>query len=112
MQLTEQVKPNVGHSEGASGLTSVIKMVLALENKTVPPNINFLTPSPKSKFTRQLSWDSMLMLDQLVPFSSTGLHVPVEAVPWPKNRERVSVNSFGIGGANAHVRSCSCSILF
>ncbi|KAF6833041.1 Lovastatin diketide synthase LovF 1 [Colletotrichum plurivorum] len=41
------VKPNIGHGEGASGLSSVIKMVLALENSTIPPNINFETPNPK-----------------------------------------------------------------
>ncbi|KAJ0322305.1 hypothetical protein Brms1b_002104 [Colletotrichum noveboracense] len=39
------VKPNIGHGEGASGLSSIIKMVLALENSTVPPNINFKTPN-------------------------------------------------------------------
>jgi 3-oxoacyl-(acyl-carrier-protein) synthase len=44
-----QVKPNVGHSEGASGITSLIKAVLALENRTIPPNIKFSTPNPKSR---------------------------------------------------------------
>ncbi|KAF4904103.1 Highly reducing polyketide synthase gloL [Colletotrichum viniferum] len=39
------VKPNIGHGEGASGLSSIIKMVLALENSTIPPNINFTTPN-------------------------------------------------------------------
>ncbi|RDA88225.1 hypothetical protein CP532_0333 [Ophiocordyceps camponoti-leonardi (nom. inval.)] len=43
------VKPNVGHSEGASGITSLIKAVLALENETIPPNINFSNPNPKSE---------------------------------------------------------------
>lgn len=43
------VKPNLGHSEGASGLTSVIKSVLALENKTIPPNIKFTNPNPNSE---------------------------------------------------------------
>ncbi|KAJ6441489.1 56kDa selenium binding protein (SBP56) [Purpureocillium lavendulum] len=41
------VKPNVGHSEGASGLTSLIKTVLALENSTIPPQANFADPNPK-----------------------------------------------------------------
>ncbi|ROW15254.1 hypothetical protein VPNG_03101 [Cytospora leucostoma] len=41
------VKPDVGHSEGASGLTSLIKGILALEHKTIPPNIKFVTPNPK-----------------------------------------------------------------
>lgn len=80
------VKPNVGHSEGASGLTALIKMVLALEHRVIPPNIKFVKPNPK------------------IPFAEKNLVVPVEATPWPSDRmERVSVNSFGIGGANAHV---------
>ncbi|RYO91602.1 hypothetical protein DL764_008270 [Monosporascus ibericus] len=41
------VKPNVGHSEGASGITSMIKAILALEHETIPPNINFAVPNPK-----------------------------------------------------------------
>ena len=43
------MKPNFGHSEGASGITSLIKSVLALEHKTIPPNIKFMNPNPKSK---------------------------------------------------------------
>nr|RBQ98724.1 hypothetical protein FVER53263_00316 [Fusarium verticillioides] len=79
------VKPNLGHSEGASGVSSVMKAVLALENRTIPPNINFSTPNPK------------------IPFSEMNMAVPVDAIPWPRDRPlRVSVNSFGIGGANAH----------
>ncbi|KAI3322568.1 putative polyketide synthase [Xylariaceae sp. AK1471] len=80
------VKPNIGHSEGASGLTSLIKMVLALENRTIPPNIKFITPNPN------------------IPFKEGKLIVPIEPILWPQSRlERVSINSFGIGGANAHV---------
>ncbi|KAI8177403.1 Highly reducing polyketide synthase FUM1 [Colletotrichum sp. SAR 10_75] len=79
-------KPNIGHSEGASGITSLIKSIMALEKRTIPPNIKFDTPNPK------------------IPFDNNGLKVPVVPTPWPEDRvERVSVNSFGIGGANAHV---------
>ncbi|THC96256.1 hypothetical protein EYZ11_004249 [Aspergillus tanneri] len=79
------VKPNVGHSEGASGITSIIKCVLALEHNTIPPNVHFHTPNPK------------------IPFDSAKLDVPVSPLSWPAGkRERVSVNSFGIGGTNAH----------
>lgn len=79
------VKPNLGHGEGASGLTSLIKSVLALENRVIPPNIKLGRPNPK------------------VPLDRYKLTVPLEPTPWPMNRsERVSVNSFGIGGANAH----------
>ncbi|GLA97323.1 type I Iterative Polyketide synthase (PKS) [Aspergillus tubingensis] len=84
--IITSVKPNVGHSEGAAGLTSLIKGVLALEHRQVPPNIHFSEPNPD------------------IPFKTGKLHVPVEVEPWPADRaERVSVNSFGIGGVNAHV---------
>ncbi|WAO96249.1 Carrier domain-containing protein [Fusarium falciforme] len=80
------VKPNTGHAEGASGITSIIKAVLALENNTIPPNIKFNNPNPK------------------IPFDTKKLKVPTEPESWPEGRDkRVSVNSFGIGGSNAHV---------
>lgn len=84
--LIGSVKPNIGHAEGASGINSLIKTVLALEHKTIPPNIKFNTPNPK------------------IPFEAKQLRVPLSPTSWPKDRaERISVNSFGIGGSNAHV---------
>ena len=47
------VKPNVGHAEGASGLTSVIKAVLSLQNGMIPPNIKFKNPNPKIPFSQK-----------------------------------------------------------
>ncbi|KFY38193.1 hypothetical protein V494_04450 [Pseudogymnoascus sp. VKM F-4513 (FW-928)] len=80
------VKPNFGHSEGASGITSIIKAIMALENQIIPPQVNFSTPNPK------------------IPFVDANLKVPVDVTPWPKQRqERISVNSFGVTGANAHI---------
>ncbi|KAI1458682.1 hypothetical protein F4805DRAFT_456394 [Annulohypoxylon moriforme] len=80
------VKPNVGHCEGSAGLASLIKAVLALENRTIPPNIKFSTPNPK------------------IPFKEKKLTVPTKPTPFPAHKaERISVNSFGIGGSNAHV---------
>ncbi|KAJ5279937.1 hypothetical protein N7478_005309 [Penicillium angulare] len=79
------VKSNVGHGEGASGLTGLIKAVLALEHRTIPPNMHFSRPNTK------------------IPFDKNGLVVPTEPIPWPRDRlERVGVNCFGIGGSNAH----------
>lgn len=43
------VKPNLGHSEGASAISSILKAILALENQTIIPNIKFNTPNPASK---------------------------------------------------------------
>ncbi|KAI1361957.1 KR domain-containing protein [Xylaria arbuscula] len=60
--------------------------VLSLEHLIIPPNIKFLNPNPK------------------IPFTEKNLVVPTVPTPWPKGRAlRVSVNSFGIGGSNAHV---------
>lgn len=99
----QQVKPNVGHSEGASGTTSLIKTVLALEHRVIPPNINFDKPNPKSMHPLAAFITYSLTTLLQVPFESARLRVPLEATSWPTNRERASVNSFGIGGANAHV---------
>ncbi|PHH63652.1 hypothetical protein CDD81_5633 [Ophiocordyceps australis] len=80
------VKSNVGHTEGASGITGVIKAVLALEHRAIPPDLHFSQPNPA------------------IPFDQAGLRVPVEETPWPPGRlPRVSVSSFGIGGSNTHV---------
>lgn len=63
IQSLLQVKPNMGHSEGASGLTSLIKAVLALENKMIPPNIKFKTPNPKSIIILSSNYISRTNLD-------------------------------------------------
>ncbi|KAJ5259397.1 hypothetical protein N7478_012378 [Penicillium angulare] len=79
------VKANLGHAEGAAGLVSLLKAVLALENRIIPPNIKLLPRNPA------------------IPFEDANLLVPIEPTPWPKDRdERVSINSFGLGGSNAH----------
>ncbi|KAJ8130650.1 hypothetical protein O1611_g2979 [Lasiodiplodia mahajangana] len=80
------VKPNLGHSEGASGLTAVLKATLALQHRVIPPNIKYSPPNPK------------------IPFESAKLQIPTEPTVWPTHRdERVSINSFGVGGSNAHI---------
>jgi acyl transferase domain-containing protein/NADPH:quinone reductase-like Zn-dependent oxidoreductase/SAM-dependent methyltransferase len=78
-------KPNFGHTEGASGILSVLKTVLALENKTIPPSIKYSPRNPN------------------IPWESGKLVLAEEPLSWPEGRlERVSVNSFGLGGTNAH----------
>jgi acyl transferase domain-containing protein/NADPH:quinone reductase-like Zn-dependent oxidoreductase/ubiquinone/menaquinone biosynthesis C-methylase UbiE len=80
------LKGNIGHLEGASGLASIIKVVLAMERGVIPPNTNFEKLNPKIDDKR---WN---------------LKFPQESIPWPRDGvRRASVNSFGFGGANAHV---------
>ncbi|KAF7563661.1 hypothetical protein G7046_g476 [Stylonectria norvegica] len=79
------IKANLGHAEGAAGLVGVLKAVLALENRVIPPNIKSLPHNPA------------------IRFEEANLTVPTEPTPWPEDRdERVSINSFGLGGSNAH----------
>lgn len=80
------IKSGVGHLEGGAGVAGVIKSVLVLESGIIPPNVNFEKPNPK------------------VPVKRWNLKFPLENTPWPaEGTRRISVNSFGVGGTNAHV---------
>ncbi|MEQ1862869.1 MAG: beta-ketoacyl synthase N-terminal-like domain-containing protein, partial [Chthoniobacteraceae bacterium] len=82
--LVGSVKTNIGHLEPASGIAGLIKAVLVLEHRAVPPNLHFEKPNP------------LLPLDKIeVPVVVTPLHVPEGSTPL------VVVNSFGFGGSNA-----------
>ena len=75
----------MGHSEAASAITSIIKVVLALERREIPPTISVNKLSPKIKADE---WN-------VRPVTSKQA--------WPRSGySRASVNSFGFGGANAH----------
>ncbi|KAH9890251.1 polyketide synthase [Xylariomycetidae sp. FL2044] len=82
--LIGSVKANLGHSEAASGLTSVIKVALALRHGKIPPTFGVTRLNPELKLD-----------DYHLKVAST-----VEE--WPRALRRASVNSFGYGGANAH----------
>ena len=80
------VKPNIGHLEAAAGAASIIKVVMALENALIPPNIRFSTPNPA------------------IPLDEWNMVVPTRLTPWPgAHTKRVSVSGFSMGGTNAHV---------
>lgn len=84
--LVGSVKTNLGHSEAASGLTSVIKVALALERGEIPPTIGVkrLNPSLKTK--------------------ERNVEIVTQLRTWPDSTvARASINSFGFGGANSHV---------
>ncbi|OAQ57609.1 polyketide synthase [Pochonia chlamydosporia 170] len=79
------VKTNVGHLEGGSGLVQVVKAVMMLEKGDIPPSIWFEKPNPR------------------IPLQEWNLTVPTQLTPWPvQGLRRVSINSFGYGGTNAH----------
>lgn len=84
--LTGHVKSNLGHSEAASNISSAIKATLALENGFIPATIGVDGLNPKIKPDE---WN---------------IHVVTKGRSWPDTPiRRMGVNSFGFGGANAHV---------
>lgn len=81
------VKTNIGHSEAASGLSALIKAILTVEKGVIPPTRGVVKKNPKIDWE---NWKVDVVRDA-TPFPA---HLPVK---------RVSVNSFGYGGTNAHM---------
>jgi len=81
------VKTNVGHLVSAAGITSLIKTTIALQQKVIPPSINFETPNPQ------------------IDFENSPFFVNTKLSEWETNGtpRRAAVNSAGIGGTNAHI---------
>ncbi|BBB25118.1 type I polyketide synthase [Amphritea japonica] len=80
------VKSNLGHLEPASGVASLIKALLIIKHRAVPATISMKTPNPNIKFD---DWN-IQVVDKLLPLKQDGII-------------NIGVNSFGFGGANAHV---------
>lgn len=82
------VKSNLGHLEPASGMAGLVKALLVLKHREVPPSIHLEQPNPKIDFA---GW-------RLIPVT--------ERLSLSGDAERpriVGLNSFGFGGANAHL---------
>jgi acyl transferase domain-containing protein/acyl carrier protein len=81
------VKTNVGHLENAAGAAGLIKTVLAMQHKLIPPSLHFETPNPK------------------IEFENSPFYVNVGLMEWKSNGYplRAGVSNFGIGGTNAHL---------
>ncbi|TRX33013.1 SDR family NAD(P)-dependent oxidoreductase [Flavobacterium sp. ZT3R18] len=82
------VKTNIGHLDTASGVAGFIKTVLSLKNKKIPASLHFSEPDPNINF-------------QDGPF-----FVNNSLSEWTVKKDnplRAAVNSFGVGGTNAHI---------
>uniref|UniRef100_A0A8C4V1P6 Fatty acid synthase n=1 Tax=Falco tinnunculus TaxID=100819 RepID=A0A8C4V1P6_FALTI len=82
--LIGSTKSNMGHPEPASGLAALAKVILSLEHGLWAPNLHFNTPNPD------------------IPALQDGT-LEVVCKPTPVKGGLASINSFGFGGANAHV---------
>jgi amino acid adenylation domain-containing protein len=81
------VKSNIGHLSAAAGVAGLVKTVLALKYRRLPPSIHYHSPNPHIDFARS-------------PFYVVAEEQPWSAGPTPR---RAGVSSYGIGGTNAHV---------
>ena len=86
------VKSNIGHTEGAAGVASLIKVAMCMTHRAIPPNMHFKAFNPKIEAER------------------FNLHVVQNVLPFPvisRDNENdlpiaIAINSFGLGGNNAH----------
>ncbi|NMO19735.1 SDR family NAD(P)-dependent oxidoreductase [Pyxidicoccus fallax] len=82
------VKTNIGHLEGAAGIASLLKAILALRHRELPRSLHFKEPSPH------------------IPWAELPVEVISEHRPWhvPQGGRRLAgVSSFGFSGTNAHI---------
>jgi amino acid adenylation domain-containing protein len=80
------VKSNIGHLDAAAGMAGLIKTVLALEHRQIPPSLHFRTPNPN------------------IDFTSSPFYVNTQLADWKADGpRRAGVSSFGVGGTNSHV---------
>ncbi|MBU0485487.1 MAG: SDR family NAD(P)-dependent oxidoreductase [Proteobacteria bacterium] len=85
--LIGSVKTNIGHLEAAAGVAGVIKVVLALQHRQIPPHLHFKVPSP------HIDWQK------------SRVEVAAAGRPWPaaSGRRLAGVSAFGFSGTNVHL---------
>ena len=80
-------KTNVGHMETASGAAGLFKAILCLKYRGLTPSLHFQDPNPKIDFKNL----NLRVVTAYTPLTETD------------NPLFIGVNSFGFGGANAHI---------
>ncbi|MDJ0836029.1 MAG: amino acid adenylation domain-containing protein [Acidobacteriota bacterium] len=81
------VKTNIGHLDTAAGVAGLIKTILAMQHRQLPPSLHFNKPNPN------------------IDFAAGPFYVNNRLTDWEKGAHprRAGISSFGIGGTNAHV---------
>jgi len=85
--IVGSVKGNIGHGESAAGMAGLIKVILMLRHRSIPPQVNFKQPSP------HVDWNAL------------NLSIPTGVRPWTSaEKPRLAgVSGFGFSGTNVHV---------
>ncbi|MHB8066250.1 MAG: type I polyketide synthase, partial [Ruminiclostridium sp.] len=81
------VKGNVGHADTAAGAVGLTKVALCLKHRYIPGTVNYKEPNPR------------------IDFKNTPFMVKANGTEWKTNGGllRAAINSFGVGGTNAHM---------
>jgi acyl transferase domain-containing protein/thioesterase domain-containing protein len=82
------LKSNIGHTGEAAGVSALIKTVLSLQHREIPPSLHFTEPNPQADFPNS-------------PFFVNAALRPWE--PGPGGRRIAGITGLGAGGTNAHV---------
>ncbi|MEU2563219.1 SDR family NAD(P)-dependent oxidoreductase [Streptomyces longispororuber] len=91
------VKSNLGHLEPASGMAGLFKALAVLRYGSIPPSLHLDPLNPDIDFAG-LKLEPVAATRPLAPTPT-----PTPTPPPGEGRRFVGVNSFGFGGANAHV---------
>lgn len=85
--LVGSVKTNIGHLEAAAGIAGLIKVVLSLQHRQIPPHLHLQERNP------------------YIPWSSLPIEIPTSLQAWTPGYERyiAGVSSFGASGTNVHI---------
>lgn len=81
-------KANIGHLEAASGIASIIKVLMMLKHKKIPPTLNINHVNP------------------MIDFSDSPFCLALQEAEWESvhfNPRRAGISAVGFGGVNAHV---------
>ena len=81
------VKTSIGHTKSTAGAAGLVKALLALYHKVLPPHRNVTTPMEK------------------ISEAKSPIYLLKEARPWlapAEHKRRAAVSAFGFGGTNFH----------
>lgn len=80
------IKSNMGHTTAAAGVAGLIKTLLAMQHKQIPPMVNFVKPNPN------------------IDLDNSPFYINNKLIEWKaEGKRRAGISSFGIGSTNVHV---------